>query len=55
MIIGLSMIFIFRWQINLLTLDEEEARSLGINIRKYRLILSLLQPYSVLQLFALAA
>ena len=32
------MIFIFRWQINLLTLDEEEARSLGINIRKYRLI-----------------
>ena len=38
MIIGLSMIFIFRWQINLLTLDEEEARSLGINIRKYRLI-----------------
>ena len=38
MIIRLSMIFIFRWQINLLTLDEEEARSLGINIRKYRLI-----------------
>ena len=23
--------FIFRWQINLLTLDEEEAKSLGIN------------------------
>ena len=38
MIIGLSLIFIFRWQINLLTLDEEEAKSLGINVRKYRLI-----------------
>ena len=38
MMIGLILIFIFRWQINLLTLDEEEARSLGINIRKYRLI-----------------
>ena len=38
MIIGLILIFVFRWQINLLTLDEEEAKSLGINIRKYRLI-----------------
>ena len=38
MIIVLSLIFIFRWQINLLTLDEEEAKSLGINVRKYRLI-----------------
>ena len=38
MIIGVSLIFIFRWQINLLTLDEEEAKSLGINVRKYHLI-----------------
>lgn len=38
MLIGLILIFVFRWQINLLTLDEEEAKSLGINIRKYRLI-----------------
>lgn len=38
MFIGLVLIFVFRWQINLLTLDEEEAKSLGINIRKYRLI-----------------
>ena len=44
MILGLSMIFIFRWQINLLTLDEEEARSLGINIRKYRLIFIMTLP-----------
>lgn len=38
MIIGLVLIFVFRWQINLLTLDEEEAKSLGINIRNYRLL-----------------
>ncbi|MBE6008229.1 MAG: iron ABC transporter permease [Lachnospiraceae bacterium] len=38
MVIGLGLILIFRWQINLLTLDEEEARSLGINIKKYRMI-----------------
>lgn len=38
MLIGLLLIFVFRWQINLLTLDEEEAKSLGINIKRYRLI-----------------
>ena len=38
MVVGLALIFIFRWQINLLTLDEEEAKSLGINIRRYRMI-----------------
>lgn len=38
MLIGLALIFIFRWQINLLTLEEEEARSLGIHIRRYRLL-----------------
>lgn len=38
MCIGLLLIFLFRWRINLLTLDEEESKSLGINIRRYRLI-----------------
>ncbi len=38
MIIGLFVILILRWRINLLTLEEEEAKSLGINIRCYRLI-----------------
>lgn len=37
-ITGLTIIFIFRWQINLLTLEDEEAKSLGINVKKYRLI-----------------
>ncbi len=38
MALGLVIILVFRWQINLLTLDEEEARSLGINIRFYRIL-----------------
>ena len=38
MLIGLVLIFLLRWRINLLTLDEEEAKSLGINIRYYRII-----------------
>lgn len=38
MLIGLSIIFALRWRINLLTLDEEEAKSLGINIRFYRIL-----------------
>lgn len=38
MVAGLLVILILRWRINLLTLDEEEAKSLGINIRRYRLI-----------------
>ncbi len=38
MVTGLAVIFIFRYRINLLTLDEEEAKSLGINVKRYRLI-----------------
>lgn len=38
MLIGLLVIYLLRWRINLLTLDDEEAKSLGINIRYYRLI-----------------
>lgn len=37
MLAGLCFIFLFRWRLNLLTLDDEEAKSLGINIRRYRL------------------
>nr|WP_072514291.1 iron ABC transporter permease [Ndongobacter massiliensis] len=38
MLLGLSIMLLFRWQLNLLTLEEEEAKSLGINIRGYRLL-----------------
>lgn len=39
MLAGLALLFLFRWRINLATLDEEEARSLGLNVRRFRLLL----------------
>lgn len=39
MLVGLVLIFLFRWRINLATLDEEEARSLGLNVQPFRLLL----------------
>lgn len=38
MLIGMAIIFFLRWRVNLLALDDEEAQSLGINIKKYRII-----------------
>lgn len=38
MAVGLAVILLLRWRLNLLTLDEEEARTLGVNVRWYRLI-----------------
>ena len=38
MVIGCVVIFAVRWKINLLTLGDEEARSLGINTNKLRLV-----------------
>ena len=38
MLIGLTVILALRWRINLLTLDEEEAKSLGVNLHMDRLI-----------------
>jgi iron complex transport system permease protein len=36
MSLGLVPLFVFRWRINLLTLSEEEAQSMGINVRRTR-------------------
>ena len=38
MAVGLVVILLLRWRLNLLTLDEEEARTLGVNVRRYRLV-----------------
>lgn len=38
MAVGLAVMLVLRWRLNVLTLDEEEARSLGVNVRRYRLI-----------------
>jgi iron complex transport system permease protein len=36
MILGFIPLFVFRWRINLLTLNEDEAQSMGINVRRTR-------------------
>ncbi len=38
MLAGLLVILLLRWQLNLLTLEEEEARSLGIDVRLFRMV-----------------
>ena len=39
MVIGLVPIFILRWKINILSLGDEEARTLGINAKRLRVII----------------
>jgi len=34
--LGLAPLFVFRWRINLLTLSDEEAQSMGVNVRRVR-------------------
>ncbi|MDO5018607.1 MAG: iron ABC transporter permease [Lagierella massiliensis] len=41
MIIGILPIYIIRWKMNILTLGEEEAKSLGVNIKRLRLVVIL--------------
>ena len=41
MVVGLLPLFLLRWQLNLLSLGESEARSLGVNTNRVRLILLL--------------
>jgi iron complex transport system permease protein len=38
MILGLVPLCVFRWRINLLTLSEDEARSMGLHVRRTRLL-----------------
>ncbi len=37
MAIGLIPLFLLRWRLNMLTMDEDEARTLGVNTRRLRL------------------
>ena len=39
MMIGIIPIFLLRWKINVLTMGEEEARSMGVNVKKVQLVL----------------
>ena len=38
-VVGIIPIFLLRWKINLLTLGDEEARSMGVNTKRVRLII----------------
>ena len=38
MAIGFILLFLFRWRLNVLAFGEEEARSLGVNTKRLRLI-----------------
>ena len=38
MLVGLVPLLLLRWRINLLTIGEEEARSIGVNTRRLRLV-----------------
>jgi iron complex transport system permease protein len=38
MILGLAPLLVFRWRINLLTLSEDEAQSMGVNVRRTRMM-----------------
>ena len=42
MLVGLLAVYALRWQINLLTFEDEEARSLGIHVRRYRFVFIIL-------------
>jgi len=39
MVLGLVPLYIFRWRINLLTLSDEEAQSMGVNVRRTRALI----------------
>jgi iron complex transport system permease protein len=39
MLLGTLVLFLLRWRINILSLGDEEARSLGVNVDQIRLII----------------
>jgi len=38
-IVGIALIFALRWKLNVLSLSEDEAHSMGINVKKLRLLI----------------
>ena len=37
-LVGFVPLFLLRWKLNLLTLEEEEARTMGVNTRRLRAV-----------------
>lgn len=40
-VIGMTLIFALRWRLNVMALSDDEARTLGVNVRRMRLVFSL--------------
>lgn len=40
-IIGIVILFLLRWRLNILSLNEDEAKSMGINVKQLRLLVML--------------
>ncbi len=41
MVLGLLPLFLLRWRVNLLTLGDEEAKTMGINVKRLRVVVIL--------------
>ena len=39
--IGMAVLFLYRWRINVLSLDKDEAKALGVNLQRSRIIVIL--------------
>lgn len=44
-VVSVFLVFLFRWKSNLLMLEDDEARSLGVNTQKLRLVLILASAF----------
>ncbi|MFA6850674.1 MAG: iron ABC transporter permease [Selenomonadaceae bacterium] len=38
LLIGMIPLFLFSWKINLMSFDDEEAKSMGLDVKKYRVV-----------------
>jgi iron complex transport system permease protein len=38
MLVGMLPLFLLRWRINILSLGDDEARTMGVNVRRLRLV-----------------
>jgi iron complex transport system permease protein len=45
--VGITVIYIFRWRLNLMAMGDEDAMSMGLNVRRSRLIFMIFGPLIV--------
>ena len=37
-VVGIAILYLLRWRLNILSLNEDEAKSMGVNVKKLRLV-----------------